>query len=152
MVAGAARPAALKLANGRGPGVDSGGRKVAPDLGWERLPPAPPEWLKDAARDCWVETVAELQRLRITKEIDHPSLLAYCLAYDRLIQATQMLEDEGFLNFTSQGKSAHPAEGIVERASKTLLAFAREFGLTPSAEQRVAAARDGAGTDGNPFD
>lgn len=150
---GAAKPAALKLINGRGPGVDSGGRKVPETPAFKRLPPEAPEWLPDEARAEWERVVPELARLDLVKPIDRASLTAYCLTWSRLVTAQREIADDGgsVLGQNSQGRVRHPAVAVVEAASKELRAWAQEFGLTPSAEQKVAAKGGGDGEDDDPF-
>ena len=88
------RPAALKLLNGRSPGTDSGGRKVAPPAAFARVAPDP------------------LTRMKLIKEIDRGSLAAYCESWARFVEI-------------SEAWHAGDAQ------------WAREFGLTPSAEGAV---------------
>ncbi len=150
MAAPKPRPPALKLVEGRGNGRDSGGRQVKPAPGFVRLPPEPPELLWGDALEEWNRVVPELQRLQITKPIDAAALTAYCLAWQRLCQAQRLIDEEGLLHSNSQGRSRHPAVAIVEAASKELRGWASEFGLTPSAESKVAKAEADDG-ESNPF-
>lgn len=152
MAAPSPMPRGLKLVTGRSPGRDSGGREVPQTPGFVRLPPEAPDWLWGEARDLWNRTVPELQRLELTKAVDAPALAAYCLAYQRLVQAQKLVDDEGLLGENSQGRVRHPAVAIVEAASKELRAWAVEFGLTPSAEQRVGKPEGGSdGQGADPF-
>ncbi|MGW4641817.1 phage terminase small subunit P27 family [Sphaerisporangium sp. NPDC004334] len=145
------RPVALKLVEGARPGRDSGGRKVKDTAAFRRLPPQAPSWLPDEARAEWERVVPELTRLGLLKEIDRAALAAYCLTWDRLVSAQQEIARDGLLHTNSQGRTRHPAVAIVEAASKELRAWAAEFGLTPSAEQRVGGKGEGDGEDDNPF-
>lgn len=149
-----AKPAGLKLVEGRGHGRDSGGRPVKPTPGFTRLPPEPPEFLFGDARECWDVSVAELQRLQLTKPVDWPALTAYCLAYQRMCQAQRLIQEDGqgLLHTNSQGRTRHPAVAIVEAASKELRAWAQEFGLTPAAETRVGQTGGDDGDGENPFE
>lgn len=149
----AARPAALKLVNGRGPGRDSGGRKVPEAPAYKRLPPEAPDWLPEEARAEWARVVPELSRLDLVKPIDRAALAAYCLTWDRFVRAQAEIEADGgsVLGRNSQGVVRHPAVAVLEAASKELRAWAQEFGLTPSAEQRVAAKGGHGGEDEDPF-
>ena len=145
------RPAALKLIEGRGNGRDSGGRAVKQAPGFRRLPPVAPDLLWGDAKEEWERVVPELQRLELTKPIDAASLTAYCLAWQRLCQAQRMVDDKGLMAETSQGLGIAPWVRVVESASKELRAWAGEFGLTPSAEQRVGRAEGGDDGEENPF-
>lgn len=150
---GSPQPAALKLVNGRGPGRDSGGRQVPKTPGFKRLPPEAPEWLPDEARAEWARVVPELARLDLVKPIDRASLTAYCLTWDRLVTAQKEIASDGgsVLGKNSQGRVRHPAVAVAEAASKELRAWAQEFGLTPSAEQRVGSKGGGDGQEDDPF-
>jgi P27 family predicted phage terminase small subunit len=139
------RPAALKLIEGRGNGRDSGGRVVPEAPKFKRLPPAAPEWLPHAAKAEWDRVVPELARLDLTKPADRASLTAYCLAWDRLVQAQALINKEGVLGVNSQGVVRHPAVAVAEAASKELRSWAAEFGLTPSAEARLSTIEAGDG-------
>lgn len=146
------RPAGLKLIEGRSPGRDSGGRPVQEPPAFRRLPPEPPEWLPEEARAEWERVVPELARLELLKPVDRSALVAYCLCWDRLVQAQREIEADGSVLATnSQGRVRHPAVAVIEAASKELRAWAGEFGLTPSAEGKVG--RQGAddGDAENPF-
>lgn len=147
----AKKPAALKLVEGRGNGTDSGGRPVVPPPLFRRLPPDAPEFLTGEALDEWKRVVPELQRLELTKPIDRASLTAYCLTWQRLVQAQREMDEDGSVLATnSQGRVRHPAVAVIEAASKELRAWAHEFGLTPSAESNVTSG-SGDGDQENPF-
>ncbi|WP_405848138.1 phage terminase small subunit P27 family [Streptomyces niveus] len=146
------KPAGLKLIEGSRPGRDSGGRKVSETPSFKRLPPEAPEWLPDEARAEWERVVPELARLDLLKPVDRGALTAYCLTWDRLVQAQKQMDEDGsVLSTNSQGRVRHPAVAVIEAASKELRAWAGEFGLTPSAESRVAQQGDGNGGEANPF-
>jgi P27 family predicted phage terminase small subunit len=132
-----AKPAALKLIEGRGHGRDSGGRPVPVTPKFKRLPPTAPEWLPAEAAAEWERVVPELARLELTKPVDRAALTAYCLAWDRLVEAQRLVTEEGVLGENSQGRVRHPAVAVVEAASKELRAWAGEFGFTPSAENKL---------------
>lgn len=146
-------PPKLKLIHGRGNGRDSGGRPVAEPPAFKRLPPEAPEWLPAEARAEWERVVPELSRLDLVKPIDRAALTAYCLTWDRLVRAQREMEADGgsVLGENSQGRVRHPAVAVIEAASKELRAWAQEFGLTPSAENRVARGSSGGGEEDNPY-
>jgi phage terminase small subunit len=119
------RPAALKLLNGRNQGVDSGGRKVAPPANFARTVPKPPTWLSEEAAKEWKRITPELSRMKLVKEIDRGSLAAYCESWSRFVEISQSWH------------AGDARTSLVENASKELRQWAREFGLTPSAEGSV---------------
>ena len=154
MAAPKPKPTALKLLEGRGHGRDSGGRVVKEVPGFARSAPPAPEWLPVEARAEWDRVVPEMDRLGILKRIDRAALAAYCAAWDRFVTASAIVAAEGMvLHDDKQGRAQrHPALLTAEAASKELRAWASEFGLTPSAEQRLAGTKGDDGDQGeNPF-
>lgn len=147
------RPTVLKLIEGRGNGRDSGGRPVKQTPGFTRLPPNAPTWLPREAAAEWKRVVPELARLELLKPVDRAALTAYCLAWDRLVTAQNAIKENGHTYTDAFGNpKKHPYVLIAEAASKELRAWAAEFGLTPSAEQRVGKLGAGDGEeDDNPF-
>lgn len=144
-------PSHLKLINGRGNGRDSGGRPVKPELGWKRLPPTAPAWLEGEARRMWDDVVAELSRLGLLKPIDEGALAAYCVTWQRFVDASEIVARTGLVLDTEKGPVKNPAVLIVESASKELRAWSAEFGLTPSSESRLGKTEAPDGDDDNPF-
>ena len=155
------KPPHLKLIEGRGNGRDSGGRKIATPPAFKRLPPVAPEWLPVEARAEWDRIVPELSRLDLIKSVDRASLVAYCLTWQRLVDAQKLIDERkeftyevrdregnvidsqkidgyGLLGANSQGIVRAPWIAIIEAASKDLRAWAGEFGLTPSAESKLS--------------
>lgn len=155
------RPAALKLLNGRHAGVDSGGRKVSEVPAFVRLPPDPPVELGEHARAEWDRVVPELQRLQLIKSLDRAALASYCEMWETFVLATADVHERGLVvenhstrkdGSESTWFTANPAVAVQRNAQAAVRAWCAEFGLTPSAEQRVAAAGVPDGQDGNPFD
>lgn len=145
------RPANLRLIEGRGNGRDSGGREVKPTPGFRRLPPARPDWLDGEARRMWDDVVAELSRLELLKPIDAGALTAYCVTWQRFVDASDIVARTGLILDTEKGPVKNPAVLIVEAASKELRAWSAEFGLTPSSESRLGKTETPNGEDDNPF-
>jgi P27 family predicted phage terminase small subunit len=106
------------------------------------------------ARAEWDRVVPELQRLQLLKPPDAASLAAYCEAWSRFKQASEIVAREGMvLHDDKLGRSQrHPALLTAEAASKELRAWAHEFGLTPSAEARLVTPKgDDGAQETNPF-
>lgn len=154
-----ARPAALKLIEGRGAGRDSGGREVKEPPGFVRLPPEPPGWLGVHARDEWDRVVPELQRLRLTKPLDAAGLSAYCETWDLFVRATAEVHENGLVvenhsvrkdGTESTWFTANPAVGVQQKAQASLRAWMAEYGLTPAAESKISSEPPD-GEERNPF-
>ncbi|MEU0875996.1 phage terminase small subunit P27 family [Nocardia brasiliensis] len=156
-------PASLKLLTGRAPGRDSGGR-VVNTLGFETgTAPEPPDWLHGDALEEWNRVVPMLARLKIIKAEDRTTLAAYCQAVAVFTRASQELNEQGLTimttvkaaDGTTQRKPmANPLWRVVKESGAELLRYAKEFGLTPVAEQIVArgrATRKDEDDPGNPF-
>ena len=135
----AAKPAALKLLNGRGPGKDSAGRPVNIGPAFARSAPDPPSWLSREARAEWRRVVPELERLRLLSRVTRASLAAYCETWARFVEATRTIQREGLTIEAKQGLLAHPAVGIASKTGAELRRWAVEYGLTPASEQKVKA-------------
>jgi P27 family predicted phage terminase small subunit len=149
----AAAPA-LKLLNGRGNGLDSGGRAVPQVPKFVREAPEPPSWLSDEALAEWRRVVPGLERLDLVKPEDRSTLALYCETWATWVEALAVVRAEGVtvVNPKSGRQGKHPAQSVVEIAGAQLRTFAHEFGLSPSAENNVgkAPASDG-GSEENPF-
>ena len=167
-------PANLRLLQGRGHGRDSGGRVVAAVPAFKRLPPDAPDWLPAEAAAEWERVVPELARLELVKPVDRASLTAYCLTWQRLVDAQKLvaenrivqveairdadgdvtdaitLDGYGLLGKNSQGIVRAPWVAIIEAASKELRAWAGEFGFTPSAEAKLSV-READDDEADPF-
>lgn len=153
MAAPKPRHANLKLVEGRRPGVDSGGRKIATPPPFRRIPPERPEHLSPLAAELWERIVAELPRLGLLKELDGPSLEMACEAYSLWRYAKAKREKLGIISKTSQGFTVAPWLKVEQDASREFRNWCGEYGLTPSAEMRVAGQTVGPGepNENNPF-
>ncbi len=147
-----ARPAGLKLLEGKKPGRDSGGRKVIPPPPFKRLPPEPPAVLTGEALAEWKRVLPELARLELVKPIDAAALTADCLCWARLVEAQREIDKVGVIIANEHGFAVrNPAIGVIENASRELRAWANEFGLTPASETKLSREDGGAASEANPF-
>ncbi|BBX73914.1 hypothetical protein MSHI_18200 [Mycobacterium shinjukuense] len=147
------RPAKLKLIEGRSPGHDSGGRAVAPPPPFERCVPQAPAWLTGPALDEWHRVIAELSPLDLLKSADSQVLACYCQVVADHAAAVATLAAEGRVvaNPTTGHQHPHPAVADARASRAQILQFAREFGLTPASEQRLAALPADDDDSVNPF-
>lgn len=132
------RPRALKLIEGRGPGVDSGGRKVGVPPAFVRIPPVKPDGMTSDASELWDQLVEELPRLQLLKPLDGPALQILCETFSTWRAARRLISERGLTHVTSQGEGAAPWVGIAERAAREYRGWCAEFGLTPAAETKLA--------------
>jgi P27 family predicted phage terminase small subunit len=147
------KPARLKLVEGRSAGRDSGGRVVPSTPAFARTVPEPPPVLRGEALAEWHRVLPELLRLELVKAPDAASLAAYCLTWERLVAAQEIVDAEGMvLHDDNVGRAQrHPALLTVEAASRELRSWAQQFGLTPSAESRLRTPKGDDGGEANPF-
>jgi len=96
-----------------------------------------PSWLDGYARSTWERMSKELRAIGLLTKVDRDAFACYCLAVERLKDATKILADEGLVIQTEKGQVAHPACLITNKAAAEIKAFAAEFGLTPSARCRI---------------
>lgn len=147
------RHANLKLVEGRSPGRDSGGRVVKTPPPFRRIPPERPEHLSPLAAELWDRIVAELPRLGLLKELDGPSLEMLCEVYAlwRFAKAERL--ELGPFHTNSQGVTVAPWLKVEHDAAREFRNWCGEYGLTPSAEMRVAGQTTGPGeaNEHNPF-
>ncbi len=147
-----AAPAALRLLKGRHAGVDSGGRPVKAPPAFKRVPPTPPTWLSREAKAEWRRVSPGLARLDLVKEEDRAAFATYCETWSEFVQASKALTAHGSLTIVvAQGEIPHPAVAIRRAAGQQLRSWAREFGLTPAAENSLATKGGGDGAEENPF-
>ncbi|MEO1063731.1 MAG: phage terminase small subunit P27 family [Actinomycetota bacterium] len=116
--------------------------------------PEPPDWLDAEAKAEWERTVEDLRATGTLQRVDRVALVTYCQAWSNLVESTTTLRDEGATYTTDSGYCGkHPACTIQKESMQTLIAFAREFGLTPMARIRMeidlGGRRDGGSTIGD---
>jgi P27 family predicted phage terminase small subunit len=107
------------------------------------LPPVPPELCDDAKLE-WGRVSIELFKLGLLTGIDRAALAAYCAAWGRWVRAERALRKlgdewaDGLLTRTAQGNVIqNPLLGISNKAARDLVAYAEQFGMTPSSRARV---------------
>lgn len=103
------------------------------------LPECPAE-VSPAVRDVWSYTMAELEAMKIVTAADRDALLCYCEAVITHREASALLAQTKILvKGALGGLVRNPALAIQRDAARTMLVFAREFGLTPSARSQIKA-------------
>jgi len=128
----------LRIANGKGNGTDSGGRKVDQNTPKPKpIAPHYPIWLTDAAKDEWKKLAPELEKLGILSSIDGPVFAVFCQAISNFRAATLEIKREGIM-LTGARKRKHPALQIQRDAAGIIRQYAAEFGLTPSSRTRLS--------------
>ena len=137
----APRPAKLKLVEGRSEGRDSGGRRVPLPPAFARGAPLPPDDLTVFELALWGRVVDDLGPLRQLKDSDWGILLLYVHTFSQYFAAKRRA-DRALLVKNPQTGVLHrnPAVTIVAECRRDLVRIGAELGLSPSSEQRLAAA------------
>jgi P27 family predicted phage terminase small subunit len=144
------KPAAQRRREG-----NAGKRKIPKDLpAAAPLDLTPPDDLLPEGVRFWHELVTALTGWNQLHRVDRVALTAVCVQWQRAEQARQVLRHEGMFSRGSTGQlQEHPALGIERAAHAQVIRFLSEYGGTPVARARIAAAGQGAAntTPGLPF-
>lgn len=100
---------------------------------------SPPAYLDDVASAEWRRLYPILDKVKILTEPDLHQLAQYCEALSLCIAARKEYKREGLTiqNELTGVMRPHPMIAVAEKAARTMLNFAVEFGLTPAARSRV---------------
>lgn len=100
--------------------------------------PAPPDWLKDAARQEWERVVPVLAELGVLTAVDGAVLEAFCANYGMAVEYQQKADAEPMVE-TMYGPKVNPAAGAALKHWALAKQLGAELGLSPSARTRVSA-------------
>ena len=120
---------------------------------------APRKLGRDPQR-VWDKLARELVRTNVIRTTDHEALARYCLLLDEWWKHTRRLKKEGvvYVSNSRHGKMKrqNPLFPITMRLDQWLESYEINFGLTPSARQRImlglAAAQPSIGKPGELFE
>lgn len=138
-----ATPTALKLIKGN-PGKRPINKTEPKPKQGARVPAPPPELGKRAKAE-WRRIAKELHDMGVLTRIDTKTLANYCQAYDDMMTARGQLDlwnmnhpDQINVLKTMGGMiRTHPLVSQLRDHRKDMMAFAAEFGLTPSSRSKV---------------
>ncbi len=107
----------------------------------------PPKGLSEVAHAEWIYAAKLLAGVGVLTVADRTILYGFCSAWSEFIEAEALVEKEGLVIQEQRGggenayyiTKEHPAYGVVCKARKQYLEFARELGLGPIARQKVQA-------------
>lgn len=103
--------------------------------------PEPPEDMNDQVRAVWDFMVKELGVMGLARRPDTHQLRAYCEAVVDHARACVYVDKGGILIPDKHNGSVrkNPAFVMKQLAARTMLIYAREFGLTPAARVHLMA-------------
>jgi len=125
------KPTRLKLVEG-----NPGKRKLPDkDLHFGGEIGACPEWFTDRARAEWDAVIAALGSIGMLSRVHRGTLISYCVFTDMVEAAAQALAK------LDSGTRAYRGKFLeLRQASDAQRYLAQEFGLTPSAQAKIATA------------
>lgn len=96
------------------------------------------DWLPPEAQAEWRRMAPDLAKLGLLTVLDRTALAAYCQAYASWKEAVEVLNTKGKTYVTPQGvMRQRPEVAMARDASRLMLAYAAEFGMTPSARANM---------------
>jgi P27 family predicted phage terminase small subunit len=103
-----------------------------------RSTPRPPVWLPEPGKAEWRRVVPLLTERNILSKADLSALASYCVAFGQVQMCQEILNTEGLVIDSSQGRRGHPAAQVQHRAQSQMRQYAAELGLTPVSRSRAA--------------
>lgn len=129
------RPVPLKLLEGERP--DRRPRNP-PNPPTPASAPLPPEHLSPIAVEVWNRLAPQLHAKGLLTEWDLEMFGIGCEAYSKWRRASQLVNDTDVLIRGYRGSLVrNPASQVARENGETVLRWAREFGLTPSARSGI---------------
>lgn len=128
-------PTAIHLLNG-----NPGKRKLPETLEnkFSSEAPEPPTVLEGEALAEWQRIIPLLAEVGILKRIDRTALAAYCLVYQRWIEAEEKIKTMGYFSKTPRGfVGINPYLKIIEKCLEQMKTFMADFGMTPASRVRL---------------
>jgi phage terminase small subunit len=123
------KPAALKLATGRGNGLDAGGHPINTAEHFDRAMPVKPDRMPPRASAAWDHLAPSLHRAGLLKSEDVYGLTCLCMAWQDFWDA--MAPSQRFA------------------AAREIRSWVAHFGLSPATEQKLISRAEEAD---DPFD
>jgi P27 family predicted phage terminase small subunit len=101
----------------------------------------PPAFLTGYALEVWHATQPEIEAAGIAVQVESHALGAYCLAVADMAAAQAAIDQHGLIFKTERGMTKNPATAVKNAAMQHVLAFSREFGITPASRTRTLFSR-----------
>lgn len=107
--------------------------------------PTPPDHLGDVAKAEWNRIAPLLEQLDLVSHLDSAALAAYCVCYERWVEAENKVRKHGMIVMSPDKKfpMKSPYLSCAESAMEAMRKFLTEFGLSPASRVRLAKPTDG---------
>lgn len=115
----------------------------------------PPDQLRDElAIKMWKQQSATLIKRGMLEPEDGPILMAYCNAFSLMIEADQVISNEGITAPTADSIKKHPAIAVRNDAVSQMARIGSLLGLDPLSRTRFmgSGSPDDSASQGNEFD
>lgn len=100
--------------------------------------PKMPSHLGEKAQREWRRVVREVSAMKILTSADADALALYCQTYQRWVEASEKIDEEGMVVTTDNGYPVmSPYITIVNQCIKTMQRLLTEFGMTPASRSRI---------------
>lgn len=109
-------------------------------------PPRCPTWLSSEGKLEWKRILRSIPAGTITT-LDRAALAIYCQAWADWLTHSATVRREGATIEGTRGTKRHPAAIAANEAKTTMLALARELGLTPASRRSLPPAPPSHGDD-----
>ena len=119
--------------------VHGGGTKRA----IPRKPRAPrcPSFLGPVAKAEWRRLAGDLASRGLLTKLDRAAFVIYCLAWEHVVQAQELVAQNGLVSETEDGICGpSPYLGVLNDATEMLIGAADSLGLTPASRARIESA------------
>ena len=129
-----AKPTALKELSGNPGGRPLNDAEPKP----RTVKPKMPAHLGEKAQKEWRRVVRELSAMKLLTSADADALALYCQTYQRWVDASEKIDEEGMVVKTDTGYPVmSPYITIVNQCIKTMQRLLTEFGMTPASRSRI---------------
>lgn len=104
----------------------------------EKIAPEPPDFLNADAKTEWDRVVPILLNMEVLTVADRPTLVGYCKAWARFVEAERQLEVEPMQFKSPNGYPVINNWWIISKKSQDLMIrYATELGFGPAARTRI---------------
>lgn len=116
-----------------------GKRKIEHNLKPAPVAPKPPSWLDRGAKKEWRRVAPLLEEMGLLTHLDQTALAVYCQSYSQLVECEKQLQGEEMTYTTPSGQQKpNPLIAIIRDLRVTIRQYLAEFGLSPSARDRMS--------------